>query len=110
MRKIGINPVIFCMASILLLSGVVLGFTLSDCCPPAFFYISDIDVWGLGQAGGTQMSVAGQEDRLGWTKTKLLILGRSDQGVNSLNTGQTLPTFINRKLLDLIHWFLLTQR
>ena len=40
------------MASILLLSGVVLGFTLSDCCPPAFFYISDIDVWGDSNVGG----------------------------------------------------------
>ena len=40
------------MASIRLPSGAVLGFTLSDCCPPAFFYISDIDVWGDSNVGG----------------------------------------------------------
>ena len=51
--KIEINHVIFDTASIVLLSAEILGFTLSDCCrPPAFFYISDIDVWGDSNVGG----------------------------------------------------------
>ena len=46
-----------------------------------------------------------------WTKTKLLILGRSDQGVNSQNMGQTKPfRLTTRKSLDLIHWYLLSER
>ena len=71
----------------------------------------------MGAGGDSNVGgrLAGQgAGQAGWTKTKLLILGRSDQGVNSQNTGQTRPflppTFIKRKVGGLDPVVFIAQR